>query len=99
MISLSVGVIPGLSWTKAQGVSPHFSSGHHGGERHRLVLVECDLHLDARNVLAAGNDDVLGAVLDLDVAVRMLHGEVAGMHPAGAESFGRRLRFLEVPEH
>ena len=40
---------------------------------HGLVAVEGVLDLDARNVLAAGDDDVLGAVGDLDVAVRVRH--------------------------
>ena len=66
---------------------------------HRRMLVERDLDLDARDVLAAGDDDVLGAVLDLDVTVGMLDREIAGVHPAAAEGLGRRLRVLEVAEH
>jgi hypothetical protein len=37
--------------------------------QHRRVLVERVLDLDRRDVLAARDDDVLGAVLELDVAV------------------------------
>ena len=66
--------------TNATGTSPHFSSGGAttaasstaGWRRERL------LDLDRRDVLAAGNDDVLGAVAQLDVEVRMHHAEVAG---------------------
>ena len=59
---------------------------HHGGKLDGRVLVERDLYLDARNILSAGDDDVLGAILDLDIAVGMLHGEVAGVQPAAAEA-------------
>src|SRR5258707_744699 len=48
---------------------------HHGGQLHRRMPVERDLHLDARDILAAGNDDVLGAVLDLDVDIIISGGE------------------------
>jgi hypothetical protein len=37
------------------------------------VAVQHVLDLDRRDVLAARDDDVLAAVLDLDVAVRVLH--------------------------
>ena len=37
---------------------------------HRRMAVEHLLDLERRDVLAAGDDDVLGAVLDLDIAVR-----------------------------
>src|SRR5215510_14742777 len=47
--------------------------------------------LDARDVLAAGDDDVLLAVLDLDVMVRIPDREVAGVHPPPGERFGGRL--------
>ena len=44
--------------------------GHHGGIEDVRVLVQHVLDLDGRDVLTAGNDDVLGAVLELDVPTR-----------------------------
>src|SRR5205807_1193085 len=45
------------------------------------------LYLDARDVLAAGDDDVLAAVTQLDVAVRVPHGEIPRVEPAAVECF------------
>ncbi len=41
------------------------------------MAVEHLLDFERGNILATGNDDVLGAVLDLDVAVLMPDGEIA----------------------
>jgi hypothetical protein len=49
------------------------------------MLVQRVLDLDRGNVLAAGDDDVLGAVLELDIAVGMDDAEIAGMKPAAGE--------------
>ena len=57
------------------------------------------LDLDGRDVLAAGDDDVLGAILDLDVAVGMGHGEIAGPVPAAGERLIRRLRIFQISLH
>src|SRR4051794_16900269 len=60
----------------------------HGDDRDlgdRRVAHDRLLDLDARDVLPARDDDVLGAVAQLDVAVGMPDGEVAGMKPAAAE--------------
>ena len=54
------------------------------------------LHLDRRDVLAAGDDDVLAAVAQLDVAVRMQDGEVAGVEPAASERGRGRLGVVVV---
>src|SRR3954471_23882598 len=59
--------------------------GHDGGGLHGRMLVQGVFDLDRRDVLAAGYDDVLRAVLELDVAVRMHHAEVAGVKPAALE--------------
>src|SRR5262245_1624075 len=42
---------------------------HHGGREHRRVAVDRVLDLERRDVLAAGDDDVIAAVLYLRVAV------------------------------
>ncbi len=70
-----------------------------GGGLDRRVLVERVLDLDRGDVLAAGDDDILGAVLELDVAVRMAHAEIAGVEPAAGEGGLRGLRVLEVALH
>ena len=54
------------------------------------MSVERDLDLDRGDVLAAGDDDVLGAVLDLHVAVGVLDREIAGVKPAALERRVRR---------
>ena len=63
------------------------------------VLRENLFHLEARNILSAGDDDVLGAVLDLDRTVGMPNGEIAGEAPVSDERFCRCCLVLEVPLH
>ena len=91
----------GFSVTKAQGVSPHFVVGL-GDDRglHDLRMpVQHLLDLDRGNVLAAGDDDVLRAVLDLDIAVGVHDREVAGMEPAAGERLPGRFRVLQIALH
>ena len=57
------------------------------------------LHLDRGDVLAAPDDDVLGAVLDQDVAFLVESGHVAGVEPAVADGRGRCLRVAVVALH
>ncbi len=66
---------------------------------HRRVPVEHVLHLERADVLAPRDDDVLGAILDLGIAVGMEHGEIAGMEPPPGEGLARRLRVLEIALH
>ena len=54
-------------------------------------------HLTREHVEATGDDHVLGAVDDEVEAVLVLAGQVAGVHPAVAESVRRRLRQVPVP--
>jgi hypothetical protein len=49
------------------------------------VAVQRVLDLDRADVLAAADDDVLAAVLDLHVAVGLHHRQVAGVEPAAGE--------------
>src|SRR5271155_4085796 len=55
---------------------------HHCGELHAGMLEQGVLDLDRRNVLAAGNDDVLRPVAQLDITVFVLDAEIARMEPA-----------------
>jgi hypothetical protein len=57
------------------------------------VAVQHVFHFHAGNVLAAGDDDVLAAVLDLDVAVHVTR-EVAGVEPAAANASRVALSFF-----
>jgi hypothetical protein len=45
------------------------------------------LDFDGGDVLAAGNDDVLGAVLDVDVAVLVPDRQIAAVEPAAFKRF------------
>ena len=87
MIEAASVVAPSFRVTKAQGVSPSSGrAGDDGGFQDGRVAVEDVLDLDRRDVLAAGDDDVLRAVLDLDVAVGVGDREVAGVEPAPAKA-------------
>ena len=57
------------------------------------------LHLDRRDVLATGDDDVLGAIAQLDIAVRMHHAQVAGVEPAARERLLGAVGVLVVALH
>jgi hypothetical protein len=63
------------------------------------MAIEHVLDFERGDVLAARDDDVLRAVLDLDVAVGLHHGEVAGAEPAAGERISRRLGILEIALH
>ncbi len=84
----------------AQGVSP-LSSGRAttAALQHRRVAVEHALQFDGGDVFAAGDDDVLEPVADLDVAVRMADRQVAGMEPAAGEGFLGGAGILQVALH
>ena len=63
------------------------------------VLRKHLFHLKARNILAAGDDDVLGAILDLDRTVWMPNGEVAREAPVSDERLCRCSLVFEIPLH
>jgi len=58
------------------------------------MLVKHILDLDRADVLAAGNDDVLGTILDDDVAMFIQHAEVTGVKPAAGKGFAVAFSFL-----
>src|SRR6185503_11567015 len=67
----------------------------HGGMR-----VEIFLDLARVHILAAADDHVLDAADDVDVAVLVGGGEVAGVHPAaGVDRVARRLLVAPVADH
>ena len=63
------------------------------------VLEDGVLDLDRRDVLAAGDDDVLLAVRDRDVAELVDRPAVAGVEPAVDDRPRRRLGLLPVALH
>ncbi len=60
------------------------------------MLPEHALHLGGIDVLAAGDDQVLLAVVDEEVPVRIAHADVAAVIPALAQRLGRGLRVVPV---
>ena len=57
------------------------------------------LDLDGRDVLSAGDDDVLGAVAQFDITVGVLHTQIAGVQPAATEGLLGGVDVVEVPDH
>jgi hypothetical protein len=73
-----------------------------GNDRRRRnggMFVKRVLDLNGRNILAAGNDDVLRPVLELDIAVGMHDTEIAGVKPAAGKGIGGRLRIFQIALH
>ena len=64
----------------------------HGALQHGRVALDHLFDLDRRDVLAARDDDVLLAVAQLDVAVRVHHAEVARVEPSAGERAPRSPR-------
>src|SRR5262245_17372901 len=69
------------------------------GREHRRMPVEHVLDLERGNVLSARDDDVLCAILDLDVAVRLHHRQIPGVEPAAGERLRGSGRVLQVALH
>src|SRR5689334_3375653 len=70
-----------------------------GNFRDRLIAEKDVLHLARVDVVAAGDDHVLRAVHQREVAVLVEAAEVAGVEPAVAQGLGRRLGHVEVAGH
>ena len=68
----------------------------HADLEHARVLHDDLLDLLAGDVLTAGYDDVLGAVLQLDVAVGVPDGDVTRVEPSALECGGRGFGVVEV---
>ena len=65
---------------------------HHRGHQDAGVAVKNVFDLQTGDVFAAGDDHVLAAVSNLDVAVWVNHRQVAGVEPACGKGFLRGLR-------
>jgi hypothetical protein len=98
--STAVAGTPSRSATNDRDFAPLLvRRGDDRGLEHRRMAGERVLDLDRRDVLAAGNDDVLGAVAQLDVEVGIHHAEVAGAKPAVGAGLLRRFFVAVVAEH
>src|SRR5712691_10816574 len=95
---LLAGALTGLEGDKSLGpLAPLLvGNGNHGALHHRGVLGHALLHLDGRDVLAPGDDDVLLRVPKLDVAVGMPYSDIARVKPAAPERLGGGVGLLEV---
>src|SRR5690606_21826516 len=73
--------------------------GHHGRSEHRGMAIQRIFNLDRRDVFTTRNHDVLAAILDLHVAIRIRYRQVAAVEPAARESLVGRLRVLQIAFH
>src|SRR5215831_4691945 len=71
----------------------------HGDFLHGGMSVNGVFHLDGRNVLTAADDDVLFAIAQLYIPVRVHHRQVPAVEPATPEGLSRRLRLVVIPAH
>src|SRR5690348_1142668 len=63
------------------------------------MFIKNVLDLDGRDVFAAGDDDVLGSILDDDIAVFVKHAEIAGVKPAAGKRFLSCFLIFEIALH
>src|ERR1019366_3259833 len=78
---------------------PLVGRGDDGRLRNGGMCAEHLLDFYSRDVLSAGDDNVLKAIAQLQIPVRVHHREVTGVEPATGEGFSGRLRVTVVPEH
>src|SRR6266536_1587932 len=71
----------------------------HRGLAHVLVLEQHFLDLARIDVGAAGDDHVLGAVLEREIALRVERADVAGVQPAAAQRCRARFRVAPITRH
>src|SRR6185503_20075427 len=86
---------------RLHGLAPFVvGDADHGGFRDVRVIADRALDLGGVDVLAAGDDHVLDADVDIEVAVLIHVAGIAGAEPAvAAESPGGRLRQVPVANH
>ena len=58
---------------------------NHADFKYAGMLHDDFLHLLARDVLAAGDDDVLGSIPQFDVSIGVPHREIARVEPSAVE--------------
>lgn len=63
------------------------------------MVVDHLFHFDRGDVLAARDNDVLFAVANLEIAVGMHYGIIAGVEPAAGEGLGGGLGIVVVADH
>ena len=81
-------------------LAPFFIGHRHNRDKtDRRMRIQSLFDLDGGDVFAARNDDVLGAVADLDIAIGVLHRDVAGPEPAVLEGLGGFFLGLQIALH
>src|SRR5271157_4370832 len=73
--------------------------GHDGDFSYGGMVGQRLLDFNGRDILAAGNDDVLHAVADFDVAVGVDDGEVAGVEPAALKCIRGGFGIVVIAQH
>src|SRR5450830_887901 len=63
------------------------------------VFINNFLNITRVDIEAACNNDVLLAVDDIEITIFVYSGNIAGMQPAVAQSFGRLCGIIPVPLH
>src|SRR6476659_270574 len=66
---------------------------------HSRVSQKHAFDFDRRNIFAAADDDVLYAVANLDVTIRMHYRGIAGMKPSTAQCLLCRYRVVVIAGH
>src|SRR5450756_2714318 len=63
------------------------------------MCIRDSLNITRVDIEAACNNDVLLAVDDIEITIFVYSGNIAGMQPAVAQSFGRLCGIIPVPLH
>jgi len=91
----------GAQLHKGQGCLAPLGIGpsHHTHRQHGRMLVEGVFHLDGRDVFAARDDDVLGPILELHIAIGIEDPKITTVKPAIGKSLLSGLGILEIALH
>ena len=73
--------------------------GDHGGNADSRVPVQRFFDLDGGNVFPTRNNDILGSILELDVAIGVDHPQVAGVEPTAFKGLLGGLWIAEISLH
>ena len=74
-------------------------AGDDGAGGDRGMAIEGVFDFERTDVLAAGNDDVLGAILDDDIAMLVEYAEITGVKPAASKGLVGSLLVPEIAFH
>ncbi len=84
----------------ARCLAPFFiGARNHGGLQNAGMFVQRVFDFDGGNVFTARYNNVLGSILELDIAIGMPHTQIAGMIPAAFERFIRGAGVFQIALH